>query len=260
MSHHATSTSLRDRASAVLYSAMARLDVVSRALPRLHDEAVSTLVAEADPGVEQRLLDVRCGAVPLLYHLRPYLPSRRIAYVGVGLSAQEINPLQREAFDVAVAPYTKFVKADLLTTLPLSSSSIDVAFVTFTLHTFAATHERTAFLREVRRILVPHGRLHIAEPSDDYNADCAVGDCMRRDEETALPPIERAWNIQVGYPSLQRQCRTLVENIRTGRCYGYRETTLRRELEAAGFVVDSARAVENSSVWLAHAHRAEKPA
>lgn len=113
-----------------------------------------------------RLLDVACGNGRLLGML---LRGRRFEGYGTDISEAMVRVAQRELPAMAF----RSAPAD---DLPFGDGFFDAVTVCTAFHHF---HDVTAFAREVRRVLVPGGRLYIAEIYQPWIVRVAVNPFIR---------------------------------------------------------------------------------
>jgi ubiquinone/menaquinone biosynthesis C-methylase UbiE len=162
-------------------------------------------VVECD-GQEQ-ILDVPCGTGELAQHLLARWPALRI--VGVDLSHEMLK--QAQAKDLQ--GFAQWTRADVCA-LPFTDESFDWVMCANSFHYFRSPE--TA-LRELRRVLRPHGRLVLVDWCDDYLM-CKVCSLWLRWSD---PAFYQTYSLP--------QCRSL--------------------LEQAGFLVDEVQHFRVGWIW-----------
>jgi tocopherol O-methyltransferase len=103
-----------------------------------------------------RVLDAGCGLGGGSLWLAK---QRRARVTGIALGTDQILIARREAQRRSLAERAQFMVADF-TTLPFASSSFDVVWAH---ESVCHTHDKSTFFREVARVLVPDGRLVVAD-------------------------------------------------------------------------------------------------
>lgn len=110
------------------------------------------------PGAGERVLDVGCGTGGLVVALaRAVGTGGRVC--GIDPSAAMVRSTRRKAEQAGVAVE---VQAAAIERLPFETASFDRVYATLMLH-HLPDDVLSAGLAEVRRVLVPGGRLHVAE-------------------------------------------------------------------------------------------------
>lgn len=180
---------------------------------RLELRALWAAAALADPGPEDRVLDVGTGTGLLLdvLRVRPRRPSRVVAVDrSPGMLAR-----------VGSLPAGWSAVPGEATALALDDGSADVAFCAYVLH-LLDTPTRAAVLAELHRVLVPGGRLVTVTPFAGPGRPGRVGKGLLDGAATLLPErlgglrthdpreglaaigfaLRRAVQLRHGYPSL----------------------------------------------------------
>ncbi len=129
--------------------------------PRTGHEAsllkANEVIAElANIGKGDRVLDAGCG----LGGGSLWLAKQKGARVtGIALGMDQIRAARREAKRRSLAARAKFIVADF-TQLPFGRNSFDVVWAHESL---CHTHDKLTFFQEVARVLVPNGRVVVAD-------------------------------------------------------------------------------------------------
>jgi SAM-dependent methyltransferase len=134
------------------------------------------LEGEPPPPPGARALDLGCGGGQAALRLA----RAGYAVTGVDFSETAIELARKNAADAGVA--ATFLVDDCLTLAQLTTESVDLAVDNHALHCLVTPEDRAAFLRAVRRVLRPGGRLWSETMSregsfrpETVNADPATG-------------------------------------------------------------------------------------
>lgn len=111
------------------------------------------LAGEPPPPPGARALDLGCGGGQAALRLA----RAGYAVTGVDFSQTAIELARRNAAEAGVA--ATFLVGDCLTLEQVAAASVDLAIDNHVLHCLVAAEDRAAFLRAVRRVLRPGGRL-----------------------------------------------------------------------------------------------------
>jgi cyclopropane fatty-acyl-phospholipid synthase-like methyltransferase len=212
--------------------------------PRDHHAAVKRMTASiVDPaaiGARDRVLDAGCGVGGAALDLAR---SSGANVLGVTISPVQVAIATARAESAGLALRARFEVADCSSKLPVDDNSMDVV-----VSIEAACHfeDKTNFLRECRRVLVPGGRVAFS----DWMAAGGLDDEQR---SAALDPVCASWRLASLAPL--DQWRTMFEaqgfEVREAEDYGEdvlpNATILARArldlmLEAAGGLHDAERA------------------
>ena len=154
----------------------------SAGLARAVERMVDVIVAPAGLRADHRVVDAGCGIGGTAIHLAQ---RHGCTVEGVNISRAQLGLAERKARDAGLDDRISFAYADCSRHLPFADDSVDVV-----VNIESACHysDRGQFLREVRRILKPGGRI-------------AALDWMARDglrpgqREEYIEPLCTAWTI-----------------------------------------------------------------
>ncbi len=137
------------------------------ALTRFYDSVVrlttreqtfkAALVRQCHPQAGEHLLDVGCGTGTLTHMLASKQPNLRIT----GLDADP-NTLKQARAKLAAMKNSVTLQQGFAQQLPFDSATFDLAVSSLFFHHLTKT-QKLETLKEIRRVLKPGGRLHIAD-------------------------------------------------------------------------------------------------
>ena len=153
--------------------------VFGRGLERMIEAIVAPTTIEED----DQVVDAGCGIGGTAIYLAK---TRGCTVTGVNVSARQLEIARKKAAEAGLEQRVRFEYGNCPRSLPIASDSVDVV-----INIESACHfsDRPRFLREVRRILKPGGRI--------VATDWLMSDGLTADQlETYIRPMYGPWALQ----------------------------------------------------------------
>lgn len=146
-----------------------RLWVQKYSLGPTRKQVIAAFCSVLQSGAAYRILDVGCGTGQLIADIRAAFPSVQISFVGVDISPRMI------AVAAARNPEDSF-QVSSIESFAAEAGTFDVVLCT---HSFPYYSDKPGVLQKLSRLLIPGGRLLLAQASVNSLYDALVMFCVK---------------------------------------------------------------------------------